>query len=74
MESVNRVGWESNLLVNSLWFVEYLNNYKIPFALTPSQLGSETVRCIIPHDITVDSALSVDGLGIIEMVIMSFLH
>ena len=47
-----------------------LNNYKIPFALTPSQLGSETVRCIIPHDISVDAAaaLSVDGLGIIKIV------
>ena len=45
-----------------------LNNYKIPFALTPSQLGSETVRCNIPHDISVDSALNVDGLGIIEIV------
>ena len=46
----------------------YLNNYKIPFALTPSQLDLETVRCIIPHDISVDSALSVDGLGIIQIV------
>ena len=53
---------------NNRIIITNLNQYKIPIALTLSQVFSETTRCITTYDIPADSAWYVDQSGPHQLV------